>query len=292
MTTETTTPHAPNRPATTVTTDLERVRRLLADDPITTAYMLGDLDPMYAHYCTWWVASEDGRDTAVVLAYGGFSAPVVLTFGAAEGIAAILDVHLEEIPQRALIHILPEHLAVVDEFYHLERLRPMVRMGLRAGGFVRDTRAAPEGYQAPAKLTHRDTGDIMALFAFYPDNFFEPHQLTAGHYYGMRTADADAKLVAVAGIHLVSKSDRVAALGNIVTHPDHRGHGLSTCCTSHLVEALLGEGIELLALNVERKNASAVRVYEKLGFRPHVTYLEGLVVRTLSDRTRHLRPRG
>lgn len=290
MMTETTTTSP--RIETAVTTDLERVRRFLAEDPITTAYMLGDLDPMYAHYCTWWTATESGRDIAVVLAYGGFSAPVVLTYGAAEGVAAILETHLEAIPQRALIHILPEHLAVVDEFYHLERLRPMVRMGLRASGFAPDDRPEPEGYAAPAKLTHRDTGDIMALFTFYPDNFFEPHQLTAGHYYGMRTRDAEAKLVAVAGIHLVSKSDRVAALGNIVTHPDHRGRGLSTRCTSHLVGALLAEGIEILALNVERKNASAVRVYEKLGFRPHVTYLEGLLVRTLSDRTRHLRPRG
>lgn len=273
----------------TRTTDLVRVRTILQRDPIAAAYMLGDLDPVYSHYCAWWVASRDGVDRSVVLVYTGFSAPVVLTFGETAGIAAIFAADLDGIPQRALVHLLPEHLAVVDQYFHLERLRPMLRMGLRAGHFRPHMGPIPPGYTAPNRLSHRDTGDIMALFQFYPDHFFEPHQLTAGHYYGVRVEGDEGRLLAVAGIHVVSKSDRVAAIGNIVTNPDHRGRGLSTLCTSMLVMSLLDEGVELLALNVERKNVSAVRVYEKLGFREHVTYLEGFLVRTLSDRTADLR---
>jgi len=268
------------------TDDRARIRAVLQRDPITAAYLLGDLDPVYAHYCEWWVAEKAGADVAVVLVYTGLSAPVVLTYGQTDGLAAIFSDHLEEIPQRAFVHLLPEHLAVVDQHFHLERMRPMVRMGLQARQFRPNAKAVPATYAQPERLTHRDTGDIMALFQYYPDSFFEPHQLTAGHYYGIRTSDAAAQLVAVAGIHVVSKIDRIATLGNIVTHPDHRGAGLSTCCTCHLVSQLIDEGTELLALNVERRNSSAMHIYEKLGFREHITYIEAFLVRTLSDRAK------
>ena len=93
----------------------------------------------------------------------------------------------------------------------------------------------------------------------------------------MRVED---ELVSVAGVHLHSPTFRIAALGNIVTHPDHRGRGLSTACTEVLCERLFQGEIETLALNVRRHNRSAVRVYEKLGFRYHDTYLEGFVDKT------------
>ena len=123
----------------------------------------------------------------------------------------------------------------------------------------------------------------MALFEFYPDNFFEPYQLSTGHYYGIfqEGEGSPGPLVCVAGVHVVSREDRLAALGNIVTHPDLRGRGLSTRATSHLCRALGAEGIELLALNVERRNGSALRVYEKLGFRAHCTYIGAFMTRTL-----------
>jgi ribosomal protein S18 acetylase RimI-like enzyme len=49
----------------------------------------------------------------------------------------------------------------------------------------------------------------------------------------------------------------------------------------HLCRELAAEGIELLALNVERRNTSALRVYEKLGFVDHCTYIEAFMTRTL-----------
>jgi ribosomal protein S18 acetylase RimI-like enzyme len=184
---------------------------------------------------------------------------------------------------------MPEHLGVLDRHFELGSLRPMVRMGLVATQLTRDASftsvdVAGNGYGAVERLGHRDTGDIMELFAHYPDSFFEPHQLSTGHYCGVRqdSADGPGPLVAVAGIHVASRFERIAALGNIVTHPDHRGRGLSTRVTAHLCQALTAEGIELLALNVERKNASALKVYEKLGFREHCTYLEGFVTRSLA----------
>lgn len=268
---------------TDVATDLSRVRRFLVQDPFATAYMLGDLDPVYQAYCTWYLAHEAGRDLAILQVYTGLSAPVLIGFGAAPGLAAIVTRHFHALPGSAHIHLMPEHLAILDRAFHLEKLRPMVRMALSAGAFIPAPASAPgAGADGPVeRLGHRDTGEIMQLFTHYPDSFFEPHQLSSGHYYGIRPAGGGA-LIAVAGVHVVSRHEGIAALGNIVTHPEHRGRGLSTRVTSHLVSSLIADGIELLALNVERKNQSALKVYEKLGFREHCTYLEGFATRSLA----------
>lgn len=273
--------------------ELARVRRFLSRDPFATAYMLGDLDPIYAPFCSWWIASEGGhngdggaskRDVAVLQVYTGLSAPVVLTHGTGSGIAAILAGFIGELPQRAHVHMSPDHLAILDQHFSLDRLRPMVRMGLHAG---RLAAGAPgedgsvAGYRPVERLSHRDTGDIIELSQHYPDSFFEPHQLSTGQYYGVRTVEG--ALIALAGVHIVSRTDRLAAIGNVVTHPDHRGRGLSTRTTRHLCRELAREGIELLALNVERRNTSAMRVYEKLGFVDHCTYIEAFLTRTLAN---------
>lgn len=260
------------------TKDLERVRRVLLEDPISTAYMLGDLDPLYNHSCTWWIATDEGRDVAVLLVYNGLSAPVVITHGAPEGIGFIATTKLEDLPWRGHVHLSPDHLEVMQAF-SFDRMRLMIRMGVEVTDLVREVPAHGHDYAPITRLGHRDTGDIVALSAFYPDSFFEPHQLSTGHYYGVRAPSGE--LVSVAGVHIVSRVDRIAALGNIVTHPDHRGRGLSSACTAFLAGALADEGMRLLVLNVQRENADARRVYEKLGFREHCTYLEGFLVRAL-----------
>ncbi len=258
--------------------DPDVIRGVLRHDAITAAYMLGDLAPVYADYCSWYAhrSSElDANIDALVLVYSGLSAPVVLTWGQAAGVDAILADRIDELPRRGHVHLLPSHVDPVDRRYQLEQLRPMVRMGLKAAAF---SPPMPSLAIPIEQLEHRHTGEIMALYAHYPDSFFEPHQLSTGHYYGARVDDV---LVSVAGVHVFSKPDRLAALGNIVTHPDFRGRGLSTACTQHLCERLIAEGTEVLALNVDRRNRSAFRVYEKLGFTENNTYLEAFLTRTL-----------
>jgi GNAT superfamily N-acetyltransferase len=165
----------------------------------------------------------------------------------------------------------PEHLEAFGVELVEHPLRPMVRMGMSLENFrPKDIDEALEIKQ----LSMGDIGEIIDLFGFYPDNFFEPAQLSTGYYYGVRIRE---KLVSVAGVHVFSPQVRVACLGNIVTHPEYRGRGLSTRCTSHLCSQLAKAGIDLFALNVERSNSSAVRVYKKLGFEEHATYLEGEV---------------
>jgi predicted GNAT family acetyltransferase len=87
--------------------------------------------------------------------------------------------------------------------------------------------------------------------------------LETGCYFGVRRAGA---LVSVAGVHVFSGQYRVAALGNITTHPDFRGQGLATLTTARLCQELLRAGIECVGLNVKADNRSAIACYERLGF--------------------------
>ena len=264
-------------------TDATALRRIIAVDPLAGAYMLGDLDPLYAPFCSWYVSADaSGHDDAVLMVYTGLSAPAVLTLGAADGQAVILATFVDELPERAHAHLGLDDRDVFLRHYAMDTERPMVRMGVRAGDLVTDP--AWEHLAEPVvALGHRDTGDIMALSRHYPDSFFEPSQLSSGFYLGVRVA---GELVSMAGVHIVSATDRLAVIGNVVTHPDHRGRGFSTACTGVLCRRLAAAGHDIIALNVERDNRSAVRVYEKLGFRVHHSFIQGFIGRTLEHRVR------
>ena len=76
-----------------------------------------------------------------------------------------------------------------------------------------------------------------------------------------------------------SRTESVAGVGNVFTRPDCRGQGLAQTVTSAVVMALKEAGIRTLGLNVEQTNPAAIRAYERIGFRAHFTYYEGLAER-------------
>ena len=262
-----------NSPAPTVriVESSQELRDFLLADPISRAYQLGDLDSAYFPFTTWYGAGEVGELETLILVYTGLSLPVVISSGTAQGMKAVLEQYADELPRRAMLHMPLEHLETLKDDFSDTPLRPMVRMGMDLENF---RPIEHDGEYEIRALAMGDIGEIMGLFRFYPDHFFEPAQLSTGHYYGVRV---DGRLASVAGVHVFSPQVQVACVGNIVTHPDFRGRGLSTFCTSYLCSQLAKAGITLFALNVERSNTSAVRVYSKLGFGEHATYLEGEV---------------
>jgi hypothetical protein len=73
------------------------------------------------------------------------------------------------------------------------------------------------------RLNKTDLPSLQALYmASYPKNWFDPRMLETGHYFGIKEGDA---IVCVAGVHVYSPRYRVAALGNISTHPECSGAG-------------------------------------------------------------------
>jgi len=127
------------------------------------------------------------------------------------------------------------------------------------------------GAAAVGRMTPADVPALTALYAAgYPHSWFDPRQIATGHYYGLRV---DGELVSAAGCHVYSPAQRVAALGNIVTHPAYRGRGHAAAVTARLC-AELSKTVDHVGLNVKADNAAAVRCYGRLGFRPVAEYEE------------------
>jgi predicted GNAT family acetyltransferase len=94
--------------------------------------------------------------------------------------------------------------------------------------------------------------------------------LRLGPYFGMR---GSAGLVSVAGVHVWSPTYRVAALGNIATHPEYRAQGYAQAVTGTLCTYLL-RSADTLGMNVRSDNAPAIACYRALGFESFACYEE------------------
>jgi predicted GNAT family acetyltransferase len=120
---------------------------------------------------------------------------------------------------------------------------------------------------------------LTALYAHGKGNAFNSKQVPGGAFHGVFEDD---KLVAAAGTHLISPTYGVAAVGNVFTHPDCRGRGYATAVTSAVVTELLSRGIRDIVLNVDQRNESAIRIYERLGFERYCPFFEGMADRLAS----------
>jgi ribosomal protein S18 acetylase RimI-like enzyme len=105
---------------------------------------------------------------------------------------------------------------------------------------------------------------------------FHDDLLTLGPFCGVRVGGA---LVAAGGTHTVSTRYGIAAIGNILTLPAHRGRGYAMAVTGAVVAELLANGCRTVLLNVAEENQTAVRLYTRLGFQTHCRYQEGVVQR-------------
>ena len=237
---------------------------LLSQDPITSAYMLGDLDLPYAEHCMWYGIKDDDL-RAVLLLYNGLSVPAVLTKGDAMDVEALLHATRPALPRRFYCQIRPEHRKAIECDFEIQDEKNMIRMGCTRADFVADS--DPSGVVA---LNHRDTAAIMSLYTHYPDNFFEPAMLGSGLYFGIREDDS---LVSVAGLHVLSERYDVAAIGNIVTHADKRGTGLASKCIRRLLDELF-QRVSHVTLNVETDNQAAIACYRKFGFTERYDFVE------------------
>ncbi len=247
--------------------DRDELRQFLIQDRLANAYLLGNLDPAYFQFCEWFGARDDDGEIAnLVLLYTGLSLPVVFMSGSGENLEQFLQELKSVLPERFHFHVVEEQMSPVQTVFDLEEASPMIRMGLDEERF--------EGVEADdrvQRLGHRDTAAIMELYEHYPDNFFEPHQLETGLYYGIREGD---EIISMGGVHVVSEEYDVAVLGNLVTDRDHRGQGLATVVTGKLIEELF-EQVSLLALNVGQDNEPAVRLYKSFGFEANNIFYEG-----------------
>lgn len=241
--------------------DKDTIETFLRGNVFLNIYSLGDLDDFFWPYTTWYALTDSTGIRAIALIYTGGSLPCLHAL--AEDDKAV---YTEEL-LRCLIGILPRlfhaHLisgseSILAERYHFRPFGRHDRMALTDKSLLTDIDTSEaEG------LSMSNLDEIMSLFEkAYPGNYFEPRMLETKQYYGIRQSGA---LVSVAGVHVYSARYRVAALGNITTHPDYRGRGYGRIAAARACKSLLSE-IEHISLNVQAGNTSAIRCYEKLGF--------------------------
>ena len=257
---------------TPVASDDVRLRTYLRAHPVERAYMLGDLDPARAEHCQWWALPGDapGLLDAVALLYSGLRVPAVLTSGRTNDVHALIHAIQPQLPRRFYAQLRTHHVPAVMRSLRMSTPEERVRMGL-----TRATYRPSGGTEGVKPVGHRDTGALMSLYTHYPDNFFDPAQLDTGLYCGIWEDDT---LVSVAGLHVLSEANDIAAIGNIVTHTDYRGQGMASRCVKALLDRLFTR-VGHVALNVSADNGPAIRCYEKFGFQEQHRFVEAWVSR-------------
>jgi GNAT superfamily N-acetyltransferase len=254
---------------------LQIISRILLNDPIWSAYALADLEPDFEPHAEWLVSPH-----AVVLIYHGLTPPLLFATGDPIEAGDLIKHRSIDECQYAL---LPNHRNEMSNSLKVIKAIPMWRMVHVRQSFEEMTS------DDLRKLTPSDIGSIQRLFSGgldSPDSFL-PEQLSIGPFYGFYHRD---QLVCIAGVHVVSRTYRVAAIGNVYVHKDHRGSGYARQATGQVVSDLIRQGMDHIVLNVAQENAAAIRVYESIGFRCAMEYTEGtarLVPSTLSDPAAH-----
>jgi len=255
-------------------TDKNEILRFLERDRRYAAYAIGDLEEPFWEQCRWFGAESGGQLRALVLLFTGLDPHALFLMGETAGLAVVLGSALR--PRRPYITCREKHLPAVRAFYDLTPPEPMVRMVLRPEIFRPVETRSVSSHVRALRLGPAWTGQLERLYALGQGNAFSPYQVALGVFYGVAYR---GQLLAAAGTHLVSPTYRVAAVGNVFTHPEHRRQGYATVCTSRVVEELLGRGIDTIVLNVRQDNHPAIRIYERLGFYAYCPILEMLGAR-------------
>jgi ribosomal protein S18 acetylase RimI-like enzyme len=255
-------------------TDPSLIRSILEKDRPWAAYALADLEPPHAVYATWFANEEF---SAVALVYRAFATPVLLTVGEDRHLSGVLD-EVDAVlgnAQEVFLAVRPDVLRLLQNRYEVRDICRMHRMLLDPRKF----QAAPV-----AEACRLGPADLPLLEQLYVDGepvgesppFFVPEMLERGAYFGAREGEA---LIAAAGTHVVTASVSVGAVGNIYTRRDRRGQGLATRLTIAVTAELLAMNLQTVVLNVRQDNLAAIRVYERVGYRPYCEFCEAVAAR-------------
>ena len=110
-------------------------------------------------------------------------------------------------------------------------------------------------------LGPEDLGAMLDLTALVYPAYFRKGTAELGDYYGFFEGE---QLCAMAGIRMAMTGFQ--EIGAICTHPDHRGRGLASRLTNHLIHLICTQS-DTPFLHTEHDNKAAQSIYEKLGFR-------------------------
>jgi ribosomal protein S18 acetylase RimI-like enzyme len=229
----------------------------LAHDVPLHLYELGDLDDFFFADCSYFGHESEA---AVALLYAGSAPATLLALGrtATRGLRDLVVAIEPELPRRVYAHLAPglsEELRAHFTVEHRGRHKKLVLADASRASRV-DTRCT-------SSVMPSDLPTVRAFYErAYPGSWFVPRMLDTGYYFGVRDG---ASWGSMAGVHVLSLSERVAALGNVATLPSHRGRGLAKAVCARLL-AELTDVVDHVGLNVGADNQPALRCYRSLGF--------------------------
>ena len=250
--------------------DPAALRRLLEPRRTFAAYALGQLEPELFPLTRWWTAKGSTGRGLVLFSRGGLG-DALFAIGDARAVEAILRLHPG--PRTLYATCQPDHLPALRKHCFMTSETTMSRMVVTAQTF--------QPAQPPKGVTLRPltSSDLRPLNRLYSaeggPSFYSSAHLREGVYYGVLLGD---EVVAVAGTHVVAPHERIAVVGNVFTHPRHRGKGYATATTAAVTEALLRDCQDVV-LTVDPANISAIQAYRKLGYLHSCEIVETAAVR-------------
>ena len=246
-------------------------RSLLADyfkqDINLHLYSMGDLDDFY-----WPVTECFGEITStgvdrVVLLYRGDGLPVLLAL-AKPGLIneTLINQLVPLIPDQIYSHLSPGIEGIFARYYSITDHGLHYKMNQVNPSQVKKVNTADTRL-----ITQDHLEEVQTLFSdSYPGNAFDPRMVNTGQYYGIWNNKC---LVCVGGVHVFSQKYKVAALGNITTHPEYRNQGLGRTITAKLCQSL-SKKVDQIGLNVKADNEPGLHLYQSLGFQISSKYGE------------------
>ena len=251
--------------------DKKELLPFLSQNPELFIYLYGDLDDFFWPKTIWYALKSGDQIEALALLYVGMKTPTFLLFqeGDPEPALKLLEEIQSFLPNQFYSHLSEPLQSFFNKDFRIHHPALHTKMALAQ-------KAKPVSDINIRFLTEEDLSAIYSLYQeSYPGNWFDPRMLETGKYLGYWQED---KLAGIAGIHVYSEEYQAAALGNITTHPDHRGKGIARKLTQELCFELQ-KTVRYIGLNVKADNAAAIKVYERIGFEKIGFYVESLMER-------------
>jgi len=252
-----------------IISDKKKIYDFLSRTPDLHLYTIGDLDDFFWPDTYWYALYEENQIVSIALLYSGMSPSTLLLFHEKDPTNSriLLSSIRKFLPDKFNVHLSP---GLVDLF-------GMENIAQNYGyNFRMILKGDPEPVTDPniRRLNLRDLNKIDKLYLIaYPQNWFDSRMLKTGKYFGYFES---GMLVGIAGIHVYSPEYRIAALGNIATHPDFRGRKIGYKVTTALCNDLKMSA-DIIGLNVKSDNEAAIKCYQNIGFEIRSSFDEYLI---------------
>lgn len=217
--------------------------------------------PIWSTLASGWAALAEGGARARRLdpRYGPFGAAAD---NGAESLAALSDL----VPKDGELWMVERDAAPAIPGTAIVRAALLVQMVAEAVG--------PAGRAVDfIELGDADAADMLELALMTKPGPFAARTNRLGYFTGIRER---GRLVAMAGERM--RTGRFAEVSGVCTHPDHRGRGYAGALMHMVASRMIAQG-ETPFLHSYADNATAIAMYEKMGFRTRATMAVTVVAR-------------